>query len=62
MAKKTKKVNRIDALAKAREHYKDGNSCGDTIAKALENFRTSDGLDVDWLTECLKDNGWRYRR
>ena len=41
MAKKTKKVTkRIDSLAKARERYEDGNSCGDTIAKALEGFCT----------------------
>ncbi len=47
MAKKTKKVTkRIDALSKARERYTDGNSCGDTVAKALgeveqENCRSA---------------------
>ncbi len=57
MAKKTKKVTkRIDALSKARERYTDGNSCGDTVAKALECFRTPEGLNIDKLTACLKNN------
>ena len=30
----SKKAKGIDASAKAREHYKDGNSCGDAVAKA----------------------------
>jgi len=52
MAKKIKKQpKRIDALVKARERYEDGNSCGDAIAKALEVFRTEDGLDIDGLFE-----------
>lgn len=50
------KAGGIDALVKARERYEDGNSCGDAIAKALECFRTPDGLDIDGLTACLTDN------
>ena len=57
MAKKIKKQPKgIDALVKARERYEDGNSCGDSIAKALEVFRTENGLDINGLTACLKDN------
>jgi len=57
MAKKIKKQpKRIDALVKARERYEDGNSCGDAIAKAMEIFKTEDGLDVEALPRCLKDN------
>ena len=57
MAKKIKKQpKRIDALVKARERYEDGNSCGDAIANAMEVFKTKDGLDVEALTRCLKDN------
>lgn len=52
-----KKAKGIDALAKAREHYENGNSCGDPIAKALESFRTRNGLDTKALTRCLKENG-----
>lgn len=47
----------IDALLKAKERYEDGVSCGDVISKALECFRTGDGLDVARLTKWLKDNG-----
>jgi hypothetical protein len=39
MAGTKQKGKGIDALGKAREYYKDGNLCGDAIAKALESFR-----------------------
>ena len=51
-----KKAKGIDALAKARKHYEDGNSCGDAIAKALESFRTKNRLDTKASTRCLKEN------
>ena len=52
----SKKAKGIDALAEAREHYEDGNSCGDAIEKGLESFRTKNGLDTKALTRCLKEN------